>query len=296
MAEENTTPQSEIEETEEIVEEILEQPEAVDSDPGAATNDGDEELEDVQIEPEISTLTFKRSHVYAALLPLAFVVGLAVGYIFWGRSTPAAPESTTANTEQAQAAEAQTESQAQAAPQEVQRYDVPEDDDPVYGPDEAPITIIEFSDFECPYCRRWHLEVWPQIEATYGDQIRLVYRDFPLTSIHPNATPAAAAANCAGEQGSYWEYNQLLFSMELGLDKNAYEQYAANLGLDMDAFNACLDSGRQNDEIMADYEYAANLGVRSTPTFFVNGIPLVGAQPFEVFQQVIDQELAGEIP
>jgi len=276
MAEENITT-TEIEDTEEIIEETFEQPDV---------EEGTEE------DSEGSTLTFKRSHVYAALLPLAFVVGLAVGYIFWGRSTPFAPETTAANAEDAQAAQAQTAPQAQ----DVQRYDVPEDDDPVYGPDEAPITIIEFSDFECPYCRRWHLEVWPQIEATYGDQVRQVYRDFPLTSIHPNATPAAAAANCAGEQDSYWEFNQLLFSMELGLDKNAYEQYATDLGLDMDTFNECLDSGRQNDEINSDYEYAANLGVRSTPTFFVNGIPLVGAQPFEVFQQVIDQELAGEIP
>jgi len=293
MSEENITPQTENEDTVELIDLPDDGLENISTDEERVDIEGTdaEDIEADEVE-EKSTLTFKRSHVYAALLPLAFVVGLAVGYIFWGRSTP---DTTVA----AETAPAQAEPQAQAAqaePQQVQRYDVPEDDDPVFGPDEAPITIIEFSDFECPYCRRWHLEVWPQIQANYGDQVRLVYRDFPLTTIHANATPAAAAANCAGEQDSYWEFNELLFSMELGLDTSAYEQYAVNLGLDMDAFNECLDSGRQNDEINGDYEYAANLGVRSTPTFFVNGIPLVGAQPFEVFQDLIEQELAGEIP
>jgi len=269
MAEENSIPQEETE----PIEEPVEQAEEI-------------ELEEDQAEEGNSenTLTFKRSHFYAVLLPLTFVVGLAVGYLFWGRGTiepPAAPTTAVAQP---------------AAPQEVNRYDIPEDDDPVYGSDQAAITIIEFSDYECPYCRRWHIEVWPQIEEVYGDQVRLVFRDFPLTSIHPNATPAAAAANCAGEQGFYWEFSERLFSMELGLSVSAYNQYATELDLDMGAFTACLNSGDQNDEIMADYEYAANLGVRSTPTFFVNGIPLVGAQPFEVFQEVIEQELAGEIP
>jgi protein-disulfide isomerase len=166
----------------------------------------------------------------------------------------------------------------------------------VYGPDSAPITIIEFSDFECPYCQKWHLEVWPRLQEAYPDQIRLVYRDFPLTNIHANATPAAAAANCAGEQDHYWEFNELLFNARNGLNKASYQAYANELGLDIDSFNECLDSGRQNDEVMADFEFAANLGVSSTPTFFVNGIPVVGAQPFEVFSQLINQELAGEIP
>ncbi len=229
-----------------------------------------------------NTLQFKRSHVYAALLPLAFVVGLSVGYLFWGR-TPAmtaAPEAAPAEA---------------AAPQEVRRYDIPEDDDPVWGPEDAPITIIEFSDYECPYCQKWHVQIWPQIQEAYPDQVRLVYRDFPLTNIHPNATPAAAAANCAGEQGAYWEFSEKLFNTQ-NLSVEAYLDYADQLGLDMADFSECLDSGRQNDEVMADYEYAVNLGVSSTPTFFVNGIPVVGAQPFEVFQNVIEAELAGEIP
>jgi len=167
---------------------------------------------------------------------------------------------------------------------------------PVFGPEDAPITIIEFSDYECPYCRKWHIEVWPRLQEAYPDQIRLVYRDFPLTNIHENATPAASAANCARDQDRFWEFNEMLFSMENALNRSGYQAYAEELALDMVAFTECLDSGRYNDEVMADFEFAANLGVNSTPTFFVNGIPVVGAQPFDKFSQLIDQELAGEIP
>jgi len=244
--------------------------------------------EDVQTES--ATLTFKRSHIYTALLPLAFVAGLAVGFIFWGRSaTTPAPQTVVQVVEEEPAAQPE---QANA----VQRYPIPEDDDPVYGPEDAPITIIEFSDFECPYCRKWHLEVWPALQEAYPGQIRLVYRDFPLTNIHANATPAAAAANCAGEQDQYWAFNEALFSMRQELNPEGYQAYAEELGLDMEAFTECLESGRQNAEVVADFEYAANLGVSSTPTFFVNGIPVVGAQPFAAFAQLINQELAGEIP
>ncbi len=276
----STHPEGEI--IDELIEEDIDHVDAEDVDAKA----DDTESSEVGEAKEENTLTFKRSHIYAALLPLAFVVGLAVGYIFWGRATPDAPA----------AAPAPAAAEAAPAQGEVQRYDISEDDDPVWGSDEASITIIEFSDYECPYCRRWHVEVWPQIKETYPDQVRLVFRDFPLSTIHANATPAAAAANCAGEQNNYWEFSELLFGMELGLDKKAYEQYASILELELEAFTECLESGDQNDEVMADYEYAANLGVRSTPTFFINGIALVGAQPFEFFQNLIEQELAGEIP
>ena len=238
-----------------------------------------------------NTITFKRSHLYAVLLPLAFVVGLSVGYLFWGRQVaPAAPA--------ASAATGDTAAQAAApgAAQQVQRYDVPIDDDPILGPENAPITIIEFSDFECPYCRRWHQEVYSRLLENYPDQVRIVYRDFPLDSIHPNATPAALAANCAFEQNAFWEYHDQLFGNALGLNAAAYQQYAQDLNLDMASFNECVESDRYLDEVRADLEWASNLGVQSTPTFFINGIALVGAQPYEVFEQVIEKELAGEIP
>ncbi len=262
--------------------------------------------ESIQSTPRADdSLTFRRSHVYALLLPLTFIVGLSVGYLFWGRATPAtsatnipameAAAVTNPSGNQANTA-AQTTPAAAAQDQEIVRYDVPIDDDPYYGPENAAITIIEFSDFECPYCRKWHAEVFQRLLDTYPGQIKFVYRDFPLTSIHPNAFGAAEAANCAGEQGVYWPYHEQLFSMQLGLGTDAYKQYAEQLGVNMETFNSCLDTEKYKDEIQADFEFAAQLGVRSTPTFFINGIALVGAQPFETFQQVIDKELAGEIP
>ncbi len=108
--------------------------------------------------------------------------------------------------------------------------------------------------------------------------------------------PAAIAAMCAEEQGAFWPYHDKLFSDEYGLSRNAYIQYAADLELDGGAFETCLDSGKFDDYIQEDMDFSLNLGVRSTPTFFINGIAVVGAQPLDVFKQVIDQELAGEIP
>ncbi len=254
------------------------------------------------------TLTFKRSHVYAALIPLAFVVGLSVGFLFWGRDSGEGTVALAAANEQVSTApqtagepaaagqpQAQPPSQAEASAP-VQRYDIPLDDDPQLGPGNAPITIVEFSDYECPYCQKFHAETFDRLLESYPDQIRFVYRDFPLASIHPNATSAAEAANCAQEQGAFWDFHYLLFDGTRGLNVDAYLAYAQDLSLDSAAFKECLDSRRYQDEVQADFDFAARLGIRSTPTFFINGLPLVGAQPFEVFQQVIDKELAGEIP
>jgi protein-disulfide isomerase len=124
----------------------------------------------------------------------------------------------------------------------------------------------------------------------------MVHRNLPLTSIHPDAMSAAIAAMCAEDQGAFWPFHDKLFSDEYGLNRNAYIQYAADLGLDGSAFETCLDSGKFDDFIRQDMDFAFNLGVQSTPTFFINGLAVVGAQPLDVFKQVIDQELAGEIP
>lgn len=228
-----------------------------------------------------NTLVFKRTHLYAVLLPLAFVLGLSVGFLFWGRQ-PAASSPKPSATQPAEE-------------QAVQRYNVPVDDDPALGPANAPITIIEFSDFECPYCRKWHQEVFLRLREEYGKTIRFVFRDFPLTSIHPNATPAAEAANCAHEQDAFWEFHDLLFS-DSAFGEEIYLKYATDLGLNVGKFQECFKSGRYSKEVISDFQYASQLGVRSTPTFFVNGIPVVGAQSYEVFKQLIDKELAGEIP
>lgn len=225
---------------------------------------------------------------------LAFALGLGTGYFVWVR--PLQARVTDAEARLAAAQADQTAQAEQAIPEEVQRYDVPEDDDPVFGDANAAITIIEFSDYECPFCRRWHQEVWPQIQAQYGDQVRLVYRDFPLYSIHPNAEPAAVAANCAGDQGRYWEFSDMLFNGSEVLSSDLYTSYAEKLNLDLNKFSTCVADAANKQEIEADFNYASELGVRSTPTFFINGLAVVGAQPFDVFQQIIDLELSGKIP
>jgi len=216
----------------------------------------------------------RRSHLYAVLVPLAFVTGLAVGFLFWGR---------------AKTVPVTSPSVAETAGQEPIRVSVSLDDDPSFGPPTAPITIVEFSDFNCPYCRKWHAETFYQLIAAYPDMIHFVYRDFPITS--PESFIAAQAANCAGEQGGYWKFHDALLTGELGLGREAYGQYADLLGIDSLALLACVDAERYADEVEADARYAASLGVTGTPTFFINGIPLVGAQALPQFAQIIDTEL-----
>ena len=180
----------------------------------------------------------------------------------------------------------------------MRRYDVPIDNDPIFGPANAPITIIEFSDYECPFCKKWHDETWPLIQQKYGDKVRLVYRDFPLFGLHANAEPAAEAANCAGDQSKYWEFNNALFATDARPGPpDSTNRWPRELGLDMTDFQATAwTTAPTRQEVEADYTYASDLGVSSTPTFFINGLALIGAQPYEVFAKVIDMELNGEIP
>jgi protein-disulfide isomerase len=171
------------------------------------------------------------------------------------------------------------------------RVEVSVDDDPSLGAQDAPVTIIEFSDYQCPYCRVWHAQVFGELIATYGSKVRFVYRDFPLDQIHPEARPSAIAATCAGEQGKYWEYHNLLFTSDLGLSDDSRTTYAQRLGLDLERFASCVARGATNDEVDADQRDGLAVGVQGTPTFFINGRPLVGAQPLEAFASIIDDEL-----
>jgi protein-disulfide isomerase len=245
---------------------------------------------------EEDTVTFKRSHFYSVLTVLAFAAGILLGYVVWGMNptetpVPAAQSPQTA----AQAGGPVVEAPIPTTEPEYIRYDVKSEGSYAIGPEDAPITIIEFSDYQCPFCRRWHQEVYQPLLAAYPGKIRLVYRHLPLTSIHPDAFPAAEAVMCAGEQNAYWQYHEKLFASEL-LGTEVYKQYAQDLGLDMKTFEACINDHKYQQAIQADSDFAVNLGVRSTPTFFINGLAIVGAQPLEVFKQVIDKELAGEIP
>ncbi len=168
--------------------------------------------------------------------------------------------------------------------------DVSKDDDAVRGNENAPVTIIEFSDYQCPYCKR-NRETMKQIEEAYGDQVAFVFRDFPL-KFHQNAQKAAEAAECAGEQGKYWEFHDYLFDHQDKLAVDDLKAAAKELGLDTGSFNQCLDSGAQEAEVLADMRAGEALGIKGTPMAFVNGKMVNGARPFETFKQLIDAELA----
>ncbi len=166
------------------------------------------------------------------------------------------------------------------------------DDDPSLGPLSAPVTIIVFSDYQCPFCARVEPTL-KQVMDTYKEEVRLVFRDFPL-GFHQYAQLAAEASECADEQGKFWEYHDLLFAKQsewspVGINK--FKEYALDLGLDASQFNACLESGKYADEVKKDLEEGQAAGVTGTPAFFVNGVLVSGAQPFSTFQQIIEQEL-----
>lgn len=159
---------------------------------------------------------------------------------------------------------------------------------PSRGASTAKVTIVEFADFECPFCGRV-LEVLDRVLAMYPGQVRLVFRHFPL-SMHPRAPKAAEASACAGEQGRFWEFHDSLFESQ-ALEGDALKAQAARLGLDAERFEQCLDSGKMAPVVQRDMAAGRQAGVSGTPAFFVNGVVLSGAQPLEAFRRAIDQEL-----
>ena len=170
------------------------------------------------------------------------------------------------------------------------RLEVGLDGAPVRGVREAPVTIVEFSDYQCPFCKRSQ-SVTKQVLQQYSGKVKLAFRDFPLRSIHPLAQKAAEAARCAGDQGKYWEYHDLLFAKAPELEGSSLKAYATALGLDMTRFNECLQQDKYAALVEKDLQDGMQLGVSSTPTFFVNGRPVIGAQPFSVFEKIIEEEL-----
>ena len=174
---------------------------------------------------------------------------------------------------------------------EVPRLTVEPGDGPSQGPASAPVTIVEFSDFQCPYCAQAALTL-RQLSKQYGDRVRLVFRHFPLKQIHPHAEKAAEAASCAGEQGHFWEMHDRLFENQAHLDPADLKRYASDLHLNTAAFGRCLDSGRAASRVQRDAAAGEELGVRGTPGIFVNGRMFKGALPLQRFARVIDAELA----
>jgi protein-disulfide isomerase len=161
---------------------------------------------------------------------------------------------------------------------------------PALGPETAPVTIVEFSDFECPFCLRIHPTL-KQVMDEYEGQVRLVFRQFPLNNIHPHAQKAAEASLCADAQGKFWEMHDAMFENPRELAVADLKTRAAEIGLDEQAFATCLDSGEFSDEVAADLDAGRALGVTGTPALYINGRFLSGAQPFEVISRVIDDEL-----
>lgn len=176
--------------------------------------------------------------------------------------------------------------------QRVKDFKVLEDDDAVLGEKKAKVTIVEFSDYECPFCGRFHQQTFPQINENYikTGKAKLIYRDFPL-SFHAQAQKAAEAAECAGEQNKYYDMHEKLFTDGVQGGPASFKKFATDIGLNTDKFNDCLDSGKMADEIQKDVSDGAQYGISGTPGFFVNGQLISGAQPYPVFAQAIEQAL-----
>ncbi len=172
------------------------------------------------------------------------------------------------------------------------RVAVSSDGAPVRGTAQAPVTLVEFSDFHCPFCNRVQA-ILKQVLERYPDKVKLVYRDFPLDRIHPQARRAAEAARCAHDQGKFWEYHDLLYANTPRGAAEDLRQYAKQVGLDVAKFEQCVASGVHKAAVQRDIDEGGRLGVTGTPAFFINGRPLEGAQPLEAFVRVIEEELRG---
>ena len=179
------------------------------------------------------------------------------------------------------------------------KVNVSVDDDAFIGNERAKVTIVEFSDFQCPFCRTFWNGAYQQIKKEYIDtgKARFVYRDFPL-SFHPAAMPAAQASQCAKDQGKFWEMHDKMFSEQEKLGQGTIQfgvsdikKWASQIGLDTNKFNQCLDSEKYKLEVEKDMADGSAYGVSGTPTLYINGNPVVGAQPFLVFKEIIESEL-----
>ncbi len=244
-------------------------------------------------------LTIKKStynQILAGVVVLAIALSFTTGFVLGGGSlSNSAP----------QTVQQQQPTQQQAAPQQpVQpsRVQVSLDDDPVLGQANAPLTVIEFSDYQCPFCQRAFNDAVAGIKKDYVDtgKVKFVLRDFPL-SFHQNAQKAAEAAECAGDQEKYWQMHDKLFekgqSDGTGLNVADLKNYAKELGLNSATFDNCLDSDKYKAEVEKDFNDGQTAGVSGTPTFYIGNsakgyTQIVGAQPYAVIKQVIEQELA----
>lgn len=245
--------------------------------------------EDITIKK--STYTRMIFGITAALVVAAFFGGFIVGNMNETKTVQSAPQTIPTQVPTPTTPEA--------------RIAVSTGNSPVEGNSNAPVTMIEFSDFQCPFCEKFYSQTLSQITQNYIDsgKVKLVFKNMPLENLHPNAKSAAMAAECANEQGKFWDYHNKLFANQNSWANlasanatNTFKQYASQIGLDTTNFNSCVDSGKYADKVNKDSQDGASYGATGTPTFFIGNdkkgyTKLVGAQPYTTFQQALDSEL-----
>lgn len=231
------------------------------------------------------------------LIALALGIGYLLGNVFGVSPFTGQATGTTQGVTQQQP--------SQPTQQQSAKVQVSVDDDAGKGNKDADVYVIEFSDFQCPFCRRSYTQILTQLESDYIDtgKIYFVYRDFPLDSIHPAATLAAQAAECAEDQGKFWEMHNKIFDEQnkqgqgtVQFSDDDLKTWSKDIGLNTQSFNQCLDSGKYAQEVQKDFQDGVNAGVSGTPTFFIGNpkdgyTAVVGAQPYSVIKQVIDSML-----
>lgn len=246
---------------------------------------------------DLVTIRVSRAGLYAVV---GVVVGLVLGAVSGfaiGRTTapedgakPAAAPAAATDPATAPAAPAQPD--ASTPPAVVP--DVAVEGRPAQGDTDAAVTIVEFTDYQCPYCGAFARDTEDALLEAYGDDVRFVVRHFPITGIHQYAEKAAEAAECAFDQDRFWEYHDVLFAHQDALDEASLRGYAREVGLDAGAFDRCLSSGKKAAVVATDQADGQRYGVSATPTFFINGQRFVGAKPIDEFKQVIDGLLAAD--
>lgn len=257
------------------------------------------------LEIRIPRISFKdtkiNTYLVTALVIFAFFLGMLTNKVLsLEKALKTATANNTAPTGQTNNVLGNTNTAPQAPTQPPAKVDVAIGHLSTLGADNAKVTVVEFSDFQCPYCEKFATDAYPQIYDAYikTNKIKFAYRHYPLTSIHPNAQKAAEASECANEQNKFWEYNNLLFKNQTTWSPQAisdaassFTNYAAELGLNTDQFRSCLDTDKYKENVQKDAADGDIAGVDGTPTLFINGWRLVGAQPFAKIQALIEQEL-----
>jgi len=228
---------------------------------------------------------------YHRWLAMAFILSISVALLLAGLVGCATPTPAPTNTPTAPTPEPDNTPEATSEPL------IPLDDDPMLGSPDAPVTMIEYSEYLCPYCQRFVLETLPLIEEEYIDtgKVKLIFRDFPVHG--QGAVAIAMVAECAADQGNFWDMHVLLFERAEEWSQSedpltTFQQYAEEIGIDQHELVNCLELGTPFERILEDYNIGSQEGVSGTPTFFINGTKIVGAQPLDEFQRVIEEELA----